>query len=132
MPQPSSIRKAADLLRARTLADGTYKAFDPSVLITIIFGFITKLLNCQPTPQQGYDYLTWQPSPRPFIDWILRTTPAKRLYEWRETVTKAAYAAWEGTPADFRSFMPQLWTAIDAGDLTPDLMAGMYSEVKGR
>lgn len=132
MPRPSSIQQAADLLHARTVADGTYTAFDPSILLTILFGLIQNLVKCQPTPQQGYDYLAWKPSPRPILDWLLRTSPAKRLYEWRENATKSMLRVWDESEAAFKSFVPQLWTAIDAGDLTPDLMAGMYSEVKGR
>jgi hypothetical protein len=112
--------------RARTLASAG--DFDPALWFPFIMAVLDKLLDCAPTPDDGYDYLTWRPRRRPLIDWLANTTPAERLRAYRRKVTAAMRRQWLGTAAEFDVFAAAMWEAVDGGDVTRLLVKGLYGE----
>jgi hypothetical protein len=85
-------------------------------LLAFVRNLVRQLLDgCAPTPQEGYDYLTEQyPWYRPFA--------AGR----RDRAVRRAVRAAGGTDAD----AAKVWTAIESGKLSRDLMAGLYRECR--
>jgi hypothetical protein len=121
--------QATRLLADRMAADRKFTAFDPTVLFEIIRELVAVLAACKPTPAEGLAYLTWKPEPRPWLDWLPWAKSLKRrLWDHREAVATAMRAKWTRTDGEFHAFVVSLWDAVDAGDLSFDLVAGMYQE----
>ena len=120
--------QATRLLADRMAADRKFTSFDPTTLFEIIRELVAALAKCKPDPSEGLAYLTWKPSPRPLLDWLFRTSPAVRLWDHREAISSAMYAKWKRSPGEFHAFLTSMWDAVDAGDVSFDLVAGMYGE----
>jgi hypothetical protein len=112
---------ADNRLRARLIATGNAGAIDPGTIAQLILSLISVLAKCQPTPQQGYDYLAWKP-------WKIFDVLGTRLKAYRKMIEGAIAATWKGTQAQLVAIVAGIWAAVDAGDLTPDLLAGLYQE----
>ena len=119
----SAIRNVAGVF-GRRLHDGRargadgYAAFDPADLLGYLLAALDKLLGCLPSPDDGWDYLAW----RPYFD----------LFGWRLGRHRAAVrdrlAARSGDAAKARVFCHVMFEAIDAGQVVPADLAGMYAE----
>lgn len=130
-PVPSYTAQASKLLSDRLRADG-FGGFDPSVLLPIVLDLIVKLFGCQPTPAQGYAYLTWKPVARWWYDWLPWASSAEeRLANYRNKVNAEITRAVAWTVSRRDAFVQALWAAVDAGDLTPAMMSGLYAEARG-
>jgi hypothetical protein len=104
---------------------GRVGVFPFELLFAFLLQAIPMLSNlCAPTPQQGYQYLTWKPKVWIWGIWSYRS----QLERFRNGVEVSARRAWTGTAADFRDTMAAMWDAIDAGKLSPAMMNGLYSE----
>lgn len=132
MPSPHTNLAVTKLVR-RMKSDGKYTAFDPTDLFSWLMTLISLLAKCENTPRGGFDLLTWKPERRwwDFLNPWAKTLE-ERLYDHRMRITAAARKMWTETQAEFHAFITSLWSSIDAGDLTPELLAGMYAEAKAR
>ncbi len=126
---PTYAARASNVLSAHLEADG-FSGWDPATLLPILMDLLAKLIGCQPTPAAGYAYLTWRPYQTPrFLDWLFGS-PADRLANYRNKVNAAITAQSVLTVARRDAFVTGLWTAVDAGELTTDMMTGLYQEAK--
>lgn len=128
-PVPSYTARATRLLSDRLAADG-FGGFDPSVLLPVLLDLLGKLLDCQPTPTEGYDFLTWKPRNTPrWLDWLFGSFES-RLYTYRQGINARITNAVAWTVSHRDAFVRALWAAVDAGNLTPELMGGLYREAR--
>lgn len=97
--------------------------------LVALFIYLVQALNlCQPSPDEGHRFLTWKPL------FLLGWSKA-RLNAHRAVVEGRMVARWmdavRGDYKEFRAFADSMWEAIDDGKLTPELMAGLYSDARG-
>jgi hypothetical protein len=88
------------------------------MLLEMIQGLIRQLLDCAPSPAEGHAWLT-----REFAWWENLLGYGRR----RERLIRRAVRDAGGSATD----ADKILAAIEGGNLTPNLMAGLYHEVRG-
>lgn len=125
MPAPRYTAAATTILERRLGS-----AIDPTLIAEIVLALITALAKCYPKPEDAYAYLTWQPTSRwwDFLPWV--RTLEERLYVYRQKINALIAQLWKWVQADRTDVMIALWGAVDAGELTPTMLAGLYGEAR--
>ena len=107
-------------LREKMLA-GDYGDFPLDIVLDWLMGFLRTLLDCQPTPEDAVDYLTWRP-------W-LPFWRERRIAAHRDTVARRMQSAGVCSPLHTAAVCNALFDAVDDGLVTVGRMRGLYREV---
>lgn len=117
--------------RAATILQSRFRSkIDPALVVEIIAALVKVLSQCQPKPEDGYAYLAWRPVSRwwDFLPWV--RTLEERLYAYRQKINEIIAQLWKWLNLDRGEFIRALWVSVDAGELTPELVAGLYGEAR--
>lgn len=120
MSKPFTERAASLLLSGvpASSADGpdwpTFVDLIGSAVKVLIYGC------SKPTPSQGLRYVAWQP--------FFPSDPFGRLRNHRARINVAMASQWTGPSEQLPDALAAMWKAVDNGELTHELMAGLYRE----
>lgn len=88
----------------------------------MLFAFLLSALQmCRLQPPDAYDALTWRPY-RVF-DWF-----GWRLDSHRRNIEGQLRRAFEGGGEEFRATMAAMWAAVDAGEVSREMVVYCYRE----